>query len=121
MFICGVQTREEQQREAAEDDIRLSNEYIFALNKRIEVEHQLQAQSEEVIQTLKRQIETATDKHAAATQTLTLDYKRLSAQDKTLAKQVEEKNKQIFKIQNAIARWKTKVRQHKQVTLNPKP
>ncbi|XP_026190403.1 uncharacterized protein LOC34618275 [Cyclospora cayetanensis] len=109
------QIREEEQMKATEETQDLCGELSFLTNRSIEAEHQLQSQLDQTIKALKGQIETAMQNHAAATEGQAQEFRRLSAQDSALTKQVEEKARQIERMQTAINHWKAKVAQSKQV------
>ncbi|OEH77417.1 flagellar associated protein [Cyclospora cayetanensis] len=118
-FVREIQTliqliREEEQMKATEETQDLCGELSFLTNRSIEAEHQLQSQLDQTIKALKGQIETAMQNHAAATEGQAQEFRRLSAQDSALTKQVEEKARQIERMQTAINHWKAKVAQSKQ-------
>ncbi|CBZ51712.1 hypothetical protein NCLIV_015070 [Neospora caninum Liverpool] len=109
------QVEKEETLRANEETTEHNTQYELIRNRNIEADHQVKSALDEQIDSLKERCDTALQNYRSSTDANAHEYRKLLQQDVTLSKQVDIKLKQVEKLQAAIAHWKAKLAQNRQV------
>eukprot|EP00921_Rhytidocystis_pertsovi_P003541 GHVQ01006130.1.p1 GENE.GHVQ01006130.1~~GHVQ01006130.1.p1 ORF type:complete len:398 (-),score=55.77 GHVQ01006130.1:1635-2828(-) len=110
--ICQQVENEEKIREQ-EEITEHTTQYEVIRNKNIEEDHEMKSKLEEQIEHIKDKCHSALQNYRGSTETNAQEYKKLLQQDSVLSRKVDQRLRQVEKMQTSIAHWKNKIQQNK--------
>jgi len=111
IIVQEVEAEEEQQRN--QEVTEFQAQYEIIRNKNIEEDHQMRSNLEEKIESMREKCTTQLTTYRTSTEASTSDYHTYLSRDASLSKLVERKLRQVERMHQQIAHWKTKIQQNR--------